>query len=84
MIGGLALLGSHQIHTLRLLIQCGRKLAVDLKLLNDAGRKIIAVFRQQFGALQRALRFTLALAVKLIAQGLQIRIQLLALLLSEF
>lgn len=84
LVGGLTLLRGNQIHTLRLLIQGGRKLAVDLKLLNDAGRQIIAVFRQQFGTFQGALRFTLALAVELVAQGLKIRVQLLALLLSEF
>ncbi len=84
MIGRLTLLRGNQIHTLRLLIQRGRKLAVDPELFVDTGRQVFAVFRQQFGTFQRALRFTLALAVELIAQGLEIRIQLLALLLSEF
>ena len=84
MISGLTLLRGHQIHTLRLLIQRGRKLTVDLKLLNDAGRQVIAIFCQQLGTFQRALRFTLALAIELVAQGLKIGVQLLALLLSEF
>ncbi len=84
LIRRLTLLRGNQIHTLRLLIQGGRKLTVDLKLIDDTFRQIGTVFRQQFGAFKGTLGFKLTLAVKLITQSLKVRIQLLALLLSEF
>ncbi|MNE58870.1 hypothetical protein D3C80_1539300 [compost metagenome] len=84
LISGLALLRRHQIHTLSLLVKRSRKFTVNFELIDDACRQVFAVFGQQFGALQRALGFTLALAVQLIAQGLQIGIKLLALLLCQF
>ncbi|MNE56752.1 hypothetical protein D3C87_1903350 [compost metagenome] len=84
LIGGLALLRGHQIHTLSLLVERGRQLTVNFELIDDARRQVFAVFSQQFGALQRALGFTLALTVQLITQGLQIGIKLLALLLRQF
>ena len=74
LIGGLALLRGHQIHTLSLLVERGRQLTVNFELIDDARRQVFAVFSQQFGALQRALGFTLALTVQLITQGLQIGI----------
>ncbi len=83
LIGSLALLRGYQIHTLRLLVQRRRELAVDLKLLNDAAGQVRAVFRQQFGASSARSAFALPLAVKLITQGLQICIQLFALLLRQ-
>jgi hypothetical protein len=83
LIGRLTLLGRHQIHALRLLVQRLGELTVDLKLGGDVRRQVFTVFRQQFGALQRLFRLTLALAVELIAQRLQIGIQLLALLLRQ-
>ena len=84
MISGLTLLRGHQIHALRLLIQRGRKLAVNLKLGDDAVGQVSAVFGQQLGAFQRTFSFTLTLAVELISQRLEIRIQLFALLLRQF
>jgi hypothetical protein len=80
LIGRLALLRGDQIHPLRLLVQRLRQLAVDFKLRHDIRRQVFAVFRQQFGAFQRFLRLALALAVELIAQRLQIGVELLALL----
>jgi hypothetical protein len=46
LIGGLTLLRGHQIHALRLLIQRGRKLAVNLKLGDDAVGQVSTVFGQ--------------------------------------
>jgi hypothetical protein len=68
LIGRLTLLRGHQIHTLRLLVQRGRKLTVDLKLIDDAGGRF-SLFSASSSVLSSALRFTLALAVELIAQA---------------
>ena len=84
MIRRLPLLGRHQIHALRLLVQRLGELTVDLKLGGDVRRQVFTVLRQQFGTLQRLFRLPLALAVLQIAQRLQIGIQLLALLLRQF
>ena len=83
MIRRLPLLGRHQIHALRLLVQRLGELTVDLKLGGDVRRQVFTVLRQQFGTLQRLFRLPLALAVLQIAQRLQIGIQLLALLLRQ-
>ncbi|MNS82283.1 hypothetical protein D3C72_1160230 [compost metagenome] len=84
MIGRLTLLRGHQIHTLGLLVQGCGQFAVNLELRHDPRREIFAVFCQQLGALQRAFCLALTLAVKLISQGLQIGIELLALFLRQF
>ena len=83
MIRRLPLLGRHQIHALRLLVQRLGELTVDLKLGGDVRRQVFTVLRQQFGTLQRLFRLLLALAVLQIAQRLQIGIQLLALFLRQ-
>ena len=77
LIGGLTLLRGDKIETLRLLVQRGGQLPVDVKLFGDRRGQIAAVFRQLLGARQRLLRFALTQAVKLVAQRLQIVIQLL-------
>lgn len=41
-------------------------------------------FRQQFGAFQRSLSFTLTLTVELIAQSLQVSVELLTLFFRQF
>ena len=84
MIRRLPLLGRHQIHALRLLVQRLGEFTVDLKLGGDVRRQVFTVLRQQFGTLQCFFRLTLALAVLQITQRLQIGIQLLALLLRQF
>ncbi len=84
MISGLALLRGHQVHALRLLIQRGGQLAVNPELIGDVGWQIAAVFSQLFGTRQRQLCFPLPLGVQLIAQRLQIIIQLFGFALMHF
>ena len=67
------------VHTLRLLVQGLRQLAVNLELIDNTFRQSRAVFRQQFSAFQRSLCFALTLTVELIAQSLQVSVELLTL-----
>lgn len=83
MIGCLPLLRGNQIKALDLLVERLRQLAVDFELVDDPRRQVFAVFRQQLGTLQRLFCFALALAVLLIAQRLQVGIELFALFLRQ-
>ena len=84
MAGSLTLLRGDQVHTLRLLVQGLRQLAVNLELIDNTFRQSRAVFRQQFGTFQRSLCFALTLTVELIAQSLQVSVELLTLLFCQF